>query len=186
VNKVIIIAAPSGAGKTTIVKRLLSKDSRLAFSVSATTRSKREGEVDGVDYYFLSEDDFQEKIKHVEFIEYEEVYKGTIYGTLRTEVDRLWNKGKTVVFDIDVAGALSIKNLLKEKALAIFIMPPSKEVLVERLQNRQTETMEKILMRLAKSDKEMNQAYLFDKVVINDDLELAVKQVEEVIEAFLK
>lgn len=184
-NKVIIITAPSGAGKTTIVRRLIQAHPSLAFSVSAATREQRAQEVNGVDYYFLSQSEFENKIRENAFLEYEEVYAGNYYGTLKSEVERLWALNKTVVFDIDVKGALNIKKILKDDALSIFIMPPNKETLMERLNGRKTETQEKINMRIAKADIELEYADKFDYCVVNDQLEVAIKEVEEIIEIFL-
>ncbi|MBP7478462.1 MAG: guanylate kinase, partial [Chitinophagales bacterium] len=167
-NKVIIITAPSGAGKTTIVRRLIQAYPSLAFSVSAATREQRAQEVNGVDYYFLSQGEFEKKIREDAFLEYEEVYAGNYYGTLKSEVERLWALDKTVVFDIDVKGAINIKKILKENALSIFIMPPNKETLIDRLRGRKTETQEKINMRISKADIELEYADKFDYCVVND------------------
>lgn len=185
-DKVIIITAPSGAGKTTLVKMLLEKNKQLAFSVSACTREKRVGEIDGRDYYFISPEAFQQKIKEDAFIEYEEVYKDNYYGTLKAEIERLWSEDKIVVFDIDVMGALRIKKKLGEKALSIFINPPSKEVLIARLKNRQTESEDKINMRIAKADKELSYAQQFDYCLLNDDLTLSYSKLEALVHEFIK
>jgi guanylate kinase len=185
-DKVIIITAPSGAGKTTLVKMLLEKHKNLAFSVSACTREKRPGEIDGKDYYFISPQAFQQKIEEDAFIEYEEVYKDNYYGTLKSEIARLWANNKIVVFDIDVMGALRIKRKLGEKALSIFINPPSKEVLIERLKNRKTESEEKINMRIAKADKELSYSQHFDHCLLNDDLGISFSKLEGLLNDFIK
>ncbi|MBI3235703.1 MAG: guanylate kinase, partial [Bacteroidetes bacterium] len=172
-GKLIIFSAPSGSGKTTIVRHLLETDPRLAFSVSACTREKRTHEVDGKDYYFLTEQDFKEKIESNEFVEWEEVYAGHFYGTLKSEIERLWSEGKHILFDIDVEGGLNIKHIYKEKALAVFVKPISIEVIKHRLTHRSTETPEKQQMRIAKAEKELAYENQFDKVLINDVLETA-------------
>ena len=173
-GKAIIVSAPSGAGKTTIVHRLLEMNLKLEFSVSATSRPKRGEEIDKQDYYFLSADEFRNKIKNNEFLEWEEVYPDQFYGTLKSEVARIWEKGNHVIFDVDVIGGLNLKEFFNEKALAIFIMPPNQETLENRLRSRKTETEEKIQMRIAKAGQEITKAKEFDKVVVNDDLAHAV------------
>lgn len=184
-GKLIIFSAPSGAGKTTIVKYLLSIFPEISFSISCTTRPKRENEVDGKDYYFLTEEQFQEKIKNNEFIEYEEVYKGRYYGTLHSEIERLWNQGKHVIFDIDVRGGLNLKKQFKDRALAIFIAPPSLKDLEERLKNRNTENLESLLTRIQKADEELSFAKDFDAVIINDNLEKAQNKAKTLVKNFL-
>lgn len=184
-GKLIIFSAPSGAGKTTIVQYLLSIFSEISFSISCTTRPKRENEVDGKDYYFLTEEQFQEKIKNNEFIEYEEVYKGRYYGTLHSEIERLWNQGKHVIFDIDVRGGLNLKKQFKDRALAIFIAPPSLKDLEERLKNRNTENLESLLTRIQKADEELSFAKDFDAVIINDNLEKAQNKAKALVKNFL-
>lgn len=184
-GKLIIFSAPSGAGKTTIVQYLLSIFSEISFSISCTTRPKRENEVDGKDYYFLTEEQFQEKIKNNEFIEYEEVYKGRYYGTLHSEIERLWNQGKHVIFDIDVRGGLNLKKQFKDRALAIFIAPPSLKDLEERLKNRNTENLESLLTRIQKADEELSFAKDFDAVIINDNLEKAQNKAKTLVKNFL-
>lgn len=184
-GKLIIFSAPSGAGKTTIVQYLLSIFPEISFSISCTTRPKRENEVDGKDYYFLTEEQFQEKIKNNEFIEYEEVYKGRYYGTLHSEIERLWNQGKHVIFDIDVRGGLNLKNQFKDRALAIFIAPPSLKDLEERLKNRNTENLESLLTRIQKADEELSFAKDFDAVIINDNLEKAQNKAKTLVKNFL-
>ncbi len=185
-NKLIIVSAPSGAGKTTIVRHLLSLPLPLAFSVSATSRAPRTGEVNGRDYYFLSTEAFRQKIEAGEFLEWEEVYPGTYYGTLKSEVERIWNDGKSVVFDVDVVGGLNIKKAYGDKALAIFIQPPSVEVLRQRLRNRSTESEEKIATRIAKAEYELSFAPQFDLVLINNILEVALAEAERVVKNFLE
>lgn len=184
-EKAIIITAPSGAGKTTLVKKLLASREDLAFSVSACTREKREGEQDGKDYYFLDPREFQRKIRRNEFLEWEEVYKGMFYGTLRSEVDRIWSDGKAVIFDIDVKGAKHLKAQLGEKARAIFIAPPSVEALKERLQGRGTESEETLKKRLDKSLAEMSFEKDMDLTVVNDDLDLAFAELSACVDEFL-
>ncbi|MFT5071734.1 MAG: guanylate kinase [Chitinophagales bacterium] len=184
-QKAIIITAPSGAGKTTLVKKLLAKRPELAFSVSACTRDKREGEVDGKDYHFLDQRDFKRKIRSGEFIEWEEVYEGMFYGTLNSEIHRIWESGKAVIFDIDVTGAVHLKKELGDKALAIFIAPPSVEILKYRLSGRGTETEESLNKRLSKSIDELEFKNQMDTFVINDDLELAFNELNEKVDEFI-
>ena len=184
-GKLIIFSAPSGSGKTTIVKHLLQQIPTLGFSVSATTRSQRAGEADGKDYYFLSQQDFKEKIDSGEMIEWEEVYQGTYYGTLSTEIERLWEKGKQVLFDVDVQGGLSIKKKYGEKALSIFVKVPSIEVLEQRLRSRGTDSEESIKTRLQKVQFEMGFQDDFDVVLINDNLQDAQKRAVELVQEFL-
>ncbi len=183
--KLIIVSAPSGAGKTTIVRHLLSLPIPVEFSVSATSRSLRSGEVEGKDYYFLSPEVFKYKVGNNEFLEWEEVYPGTCYGTLNSEVERIWNKGKSVIFDVDVVGGLNIKSIYGEKALAIFVQPPSVETLRLRLRSRSTETDEKIDMRIAKAEYELGFAKRFDVILVNDKLEDALCEVEKLVRIFL-
>lgn len=184
-RKSIVISAPSGAGKSTIVKALLAQNPALAFSISACSRPPRGEEQDGVHYYFLSPESFKEKIAARAFFEWEEVYTGMFYGTLNAELERIWAAGQIVVFDVDVVGGLRIKELLGEKCLSIFIQPPSIAVLAERLRKRQTDAEDKIQMRLAKAEEEINRAPEFDVVVVNDDLNLAIDQVATQIKQFL-
>ena len=173
-GKSVIFSAPSGAGKTTIVRHLLSQpELALAFSVSATTRPPRGNEVDGQDYFFLTEAEFKHHIDSGLLVEWEEVYPGKFYGTLKSELERLWLAGKTVLFDVDVVGGANLRQTLGERALAIFIQPPSLEVLNQRLQQRGTESPERIAERMAKAGWELEQRDKFDRVLINDDLELA-------------
>ncbi len=184
-GKIIIFSAPSGAGKTTIVKHLLSIIPEISFSISCTTRPKRENETDGKDYYFLTEEEFKTKITNKEFIEYEEVYKGRFYGTLHSEIERLWGQGRHVIFDIDVKGGLNLKKQFKDRALAIFIAPPSLKDLKERLKARNTEDEQALKMRVEKADEELSFAKDFDAVIINDNLEKAKSKAENLVKTFL-
>jgi guanylate kinase len=185
-EKCIVLSAPSGSGKTTIAKHLLALEHlNLAFSVSATSRPPRGQEVEGKDYYFLSEAAFKAKIAEGAFSEYEEVYPGMFYGTLKSEVARIWALGKNVVFDIDVVGGLNIKKQFPQKTISIFIKPPSKAALAERLRQRGTDSADKIAMRLKKAHDEMARATDFDVVVVNDNLETAKSETEEYITNFL-
>jgi len=186
-GKLIIFSAPSGAGKTTIVHHLIESFSdQLEFSVSATSRKIRGDEAEGVDYYFISVEDFKNKITGGEFVEYEEVYKDQFYGTLQKEIWRIWRKGKHVIFDVDVKGGLNLKKQFGEKALAVFVMPPSLKALEDRLKKRETETAESIKRRLAKAPKEMETAKLFDKIIVNEDLQKAFSKAEKIVGEFLK
>ena len=185
-GKLIIFSAPSGAGKTTIVRHLLSRHSdKISFSISASTRLPREGEVDKKDYYFISKEEFLHRIAKKEFIEFEEVYSGTFYGTLRSEVERIWALGKHVIFDIDVEGGLHLKRKFGDRALAIFVQPPSLDVLVQRLRGRGTDSEEKLGERIAKAEKELGYADRFDVILKNDDLNLACSEAEQLLPAFL-
>ncbi|MFI3267703.1 MAG: guanylate kinase [Rikenellaceae bacterium] len=185
-NKVIIFSAPSGSGKSTIISQLLKKFTNFEFSISATSRAPRGEEQNGVDYYFLTEEEFKTRVENDEFLEYEEVYKGTSYGTLKTELNRIWEKGNVVLFDVDVVGGTNIKKLLGDDAISIFIMPPSVETLRSRLISRNTDSIEAIEKRVAKAEKEISYAPEFDTTVINDSLEKAVEDVESIIIDFLK
>lgn len=185
-GKMVIFTAPSGAGKTTLVKHVLDRYPRqIGFSTSATTRDKRDYEIDGKDYYFLSEEDFRQKISDGEFIEWEDVYNGQLYGTLKSEVDRLWAEGKHIIFDIEVKGATNIKNMYGDDCLAVFIKPPSFNILVKRLKNRKTESASSLNKRIARMKKELSYESSFDKVLVNDLLEVACKEGEIIIESFL-
>lgn len=185
-GKCIIFSAPSGAGKTSIVKHLLSVRNDLEFSISACTREKRKDEIDGKDYYFLSSDEFRKKIEEDAFIEWEQVYQDQYYGTLKSEIERIWDKGKHVIFDVDVLGGLSLTKYFKEKALAIFVKAPSIEALEKRLRSRGTEDDEKIAKRLSKAAQEMDYAKWFDVELLNEDLTKACKEAGQMVEAFLK
>lgn len=186
-NKLIIFSAPSGSGKTTIVRHLLSLEKlNLAFSISATSRAPRGQEQHGKEYYFLSTEEFKKHIANADFLEWEEVYAGNFYGTLKSEVERLWAEGKTVLFDIDVIGGLRIKEQFPEQSLAIFVKPPSVEELEKRLRQRQTETEEKIKMRLDKAHQELSVVHKFDVIIENDDLQKALQEAENVVCEFLK
>lgn len=185
-GKALIFSAPSGSGKTTIVRHLLSiADLNLSFSVSATSRNIRPKETNGVDYYFISETEFLERARQGEFIEWEEVYKGQYYGTLKSEIDRIWSLNKNVIFDVDVVGGLSLKKYFGTSALAVFIQPPGIEALRFRLMNRSTETPEKIAMRIQKAQSEMKYASKFDVIIVNDILEDALIQAESKARDFL-
>jgi guanylate kinase len=184
-NKLVIITAPSGSGKTTICKFLLNEFPMLQFSISATTREKREGETDGKDYYFLSKEDFIQKINQNEFLEFEEVYEGRYYGTLRSEVQRLWDEGCDALFDIDVQGAVNLKTKFSEIALLIFIQAPLDQ-LEERLRQRNTETEHTLKTRLEKSIHEMEFKKYADVVIHNEVLERAMKETADIVAAFLQ
>jgi guanylate kinase len=183
--KLIIVSAPSGAGKTSIVKELLKSGLNLEFSISACSRNKRPAETHGCDYYFLGIGGFKEKIKEDAFIEWEEVYKDHFYGTLKSEVDRISQNGKNVIFDVDVVGGLNIKKLYKENALAIFILPPSEQVLKERLRNRNTESEDKLELRMDKAREELTFASRFDVRIVNDKLPLAIEECKNAILNFI-
>ncbi|MDE6296248.1 MAG: guanylate kinase [Muribaculaceae bacterium] len=186
-GKIIILSAPSGTGKSTIISRLIDMaDLCLGFSISATSRMPRGAEQHGREYYFLSEQEFKNRAVNGEFVEWEEVYPGTCYGTLLSEVERVTCSGRNLIMDVDVKGALNIKKYFGEKALAIFVMPPSKEELEKRLRARSTDSEESILKRLSKADFEMSFAPQFDKVIINDDLNKAVETTGELIREFSK
>lgn len=185
-NKMIILSAPSGSGKSTIIQYLLQKGFPLEFSISATTRSPRGSEKNGVEYYFYSVDEFKQKIQNNEFVEYEEVYENRFYGTLKAECDRIWQKGNVIVFDVDVAGGMRLKKLFGDKALSLFIKAPSVEVLRKRLEGRKTDSAEEIQKRLDKAAYEMQFADKFDKIVVNDDLTRACCDAERLLIDFLK
>ncbi|MBQ9554835.1 MAG: guanylate kinase [Muribaculaceae bacterium] len=185
-GKLIIISAPSGSGKSTIIGRIMQDESlQLAFSVSATTRPRRGQEVHGVDYYYLSQEEFEDKIKADELVEYQEVYPGRYYGTLKSEVERITGMGKNVVLDLDVLGGVNVKKMYGDRALAIFIQPPSVEVLRQRLINRGTDSMEDIKARVDKAEFEISIGPQFDHTVINEDLDTAVNEVHDLIATFI-
>ncbi len=186
-GKLIVFSAPSGSGKTTIVRHLLEQEElNLEFSISATSRPKRDNETDGKDYYFLDAQAFKNRIKNDEFLEWEEVYRDNFYGTLKTEVKRIWANGKNVIFDIDVSGGLRIKRKFPEQTIAIFVKPPSVDELKIRLKKRKTESDDKINMRIAKASAELATAPLFDVVVINDTLEHALQESYNLVSSFIK
>jgi guanylate kinase len=185
-GKLIVFSAPSGSGKTTIVRHLLKQDNlNLEFSISATSRERRGDEINGKDYYFLSASEFKQKIKNEEFLEWEEVYRDNFYGTLKTEVERIWAKGKHVIFDIDVSGGLRIKRKFPKETLAVFVKPPSIDELKIRLKKRETESADKINMRIAKASAELATAPLFDVIIENDHLEKALNEAETLVGNFV-
>ncbi|MCD7710844.1 MAG: guanylate kinase [Porphyromonadaceae bacterium] len=185
-GKLVIFSAPSGSGKTTIINYLLTQNLNLAFSISATSRAPRGQERNGVEYYFLTPDEFRNRIANGDFLEFEEVYADKFYGTLKSEVERLTSEGKNVVFDVDVAGGVNIKRFYGPQALSIFIQPPSLEELRRRLQGRATDAPDVIESRLAKAEYEMGFAPKFDKIIINDDLATAEKEALQIVWTFLK
>lgn len=184
-GKLVIFSAPSGAGKTTIVHYLLSKIPQLEFSISATTRESRGTEENLKDYYFISKEEFLHKVAKHEFVEFEEVYSGTFYGTLKSEIQRIWDADKHVVFDIDVEGGLRLKKKYEDNALAIFVQPPSLEVLVQRLGGRGTDSPEKLKERIDKAGKELQYAERFDIILPNNDLQTACEEAEKIVRKFL-
>ncbi|NOU19532.1 MAG: guanylate kinase [Bacteroidales bacterium] len=184
-GKLLILSAPSGSGKTTIVKHLLKVLPNLEFSISACSRPKRNGEVDGKDYYFLSVDEFMRRISNNEFIEWEEVYEGSFYGTLKSEIERIWAKNNVVVFDVDVKGGINLKKQFGNNALSIFVKPPSIEALKQRLESRGTESIESLNKRVGKAAEEMTYSNQFDKILINDCLDRSSKEAEDVVKAFI-
>lgn len=184
-GKIIIITAPSGAGKTSITRYLINKYPKLAFSISAATRQARGPEKNGVDYYFMSLEEFREKIKNDEFVEWEMVYQGKYYGTLKSELERIWTEGRTPILDIDVKGAIHVQQQFPHTSLSIFVLPPSLEELKKRLQGRGTETPENMAIRLNKASYELSFSHSFNKVVINDNFEEACSQAEAAIKDFI-
>ena len=186
-GKAIIFSAPSGSGKTTIVRHLLEKNPDLGFSISASTRDKRgRTEAHGKDYYFLTPEEFKKKIDSNEFVEWEEVYEGNFYGTLKSEIERIWGSGKNVIFDVDVKGGIALKNYFGDRALAIFVKVPSLEILKERLHDRGTESEESLSRRLFKAKFEMTFQDKFDKVLVNENLDHSLRQAQELYDAFKK
>ena len=184
-EKLIVISAPSGGGKTSIVHQLLKDIPELSFSVSASSREKRENEVHGKDYYFLGAEGFHKKIEQDAFLEWEQVYENQYYGTLRSEIERIWSEGKTVIFDVDVDGGLNIKKQYPKECLSIFIMPPSLEVLAERLIGRGSDSDESIKQRLYKAEEEISKSKLFDNIILNDNFKIACEQTNQVITNFI-
>lgn len=184
-RKAILFSAPSGSGKTTIIREILKRFDCFEFSISATSRQPREGERDGVDYFFLSPEEFQRRVQAGEFLEWEEVYANVCYGTLKSEIDRIWKNGHVIIFDVDVNGGMNIKKYFGPDALALFVMPPSVEVLEQRLRSRGTESEEAIVKRLARSAAELEKAPLFDVTIVNDVLGDAVDQTQKVINNYL-
>ncbi len=184
-QKVIIFSAPSGSGKTTLVKHALEQFPQLAFSISCTTRNPRGIEQNGIDYHFISPEEFRKRISENAFVEFEEVYRDKFYGTLKSEVERIWNDGKTVIFDVDVKGGIALKKYFEEKALSIFVMPPSVEELERRLIQRDTDDLQTIRTRVEKAEEEMKYRTEFDETVINTDLETAKNEVTSLINQFL-
>jgi len=186
-GKAFIFSAPSGSGKTTIVKHLIKTKNNLEFSISACTRDKRgRTEENGKDYYFLTPEEFKKKIDNDEFIEWEEVYPGNFYGTLKSEIDRIWESGKSVIFDVDVKGGLSLKDYFKEKALAVFVKVPSLDVLSQRLSSRASETSESLSQRLFKAKFELEFEDKFDITILNNQLETSLAEAEKAVDDFLK
>lgn len=185
-GKVIIVSAPSGAGKTSIVRHLLEQVPDLKFSISATTRPKRDYEIDGKDYYFLTPEQFKERLANDEFLEWQEVYADQFYGSLKSEVERIWSNGQAVIFDVDVLGGLNIKKFYGDEALSVFIEPPTMEELENRLKNRGTENDASLKKRLAKAEYELSFARQFDKIVLNDDLKTAQQEMIELVRDFLE
>ena len=184
-GKLIVISAPSGAGKTSIIHFLLEQMDVLSFSVSACSRARRDNETDGIDYRFLAVEQFQKEIKENTFLEWEEVYENQYYGTLKSEVERIWNEGKCVIFDVDVMGGLNIKKQYPTECLSIFIMPPSLAVLEERLQSRGSESVESLQKRLTKAKGEIAKSEEFDKIILNDNFEVTCKESMEAIQTFI-
>lgn len=185
-GKLVIFSAPSGSGKTTIVRELLKRFPQFEFSISATSRQPRGQERDGVDYYYLSNDEFRARVERDEFVEWEEVYAGTCYGTLKSEMERIWAKGNIIVFDVDVMGGINLKSLFGDDACSIFIMPPSVEELERRLRGRGTDSEEVIQKRINKAEFELSKADQFDFTVVNDVLDVAVDEATDIITNFLK
>lgn len=185
-GKLIIISAPSGCGKSTIINEIIKNEElKLSFSISATTREPRRGEIDGVNYYFLTEDDFKKAIKNDELVEYEEVYPGRYYGTLKKEIERICSLGRNVILDIDVKGGINVKKIYGESALSIFIMPPSIDILRQRLFSRGTESIEAINERVGKAEFEISFANDFDYQIVNDQLNVAIEKTEQIIKNFV-
>ena len=185
-NKVVIFSAPSGSGKTTLVKHCLEVFPSLEFSISATTREPRGSEEHGKDYYFFSPEEFRQKISEDAFVEYEEVYRDKFYGTLKSEIERIWDSQKVVIFDVDVVGGLNLKKILGEKAMSVFIAPPSVDELEQRLINRDTDSEETIKTRINKAQEELEYKNQFDEVLVNDDLDKAKQEIEKLVQKFIQ
>jgi guanylate kinase len=185
-GKLVIISGPSGSGKTTIVKHLLDSGLNLSFSISATTRQPRGDEKDGIDYFFLPVEEFREKIKKGEFVEWEEVYENVLYGTLKSEMERIWESGCHVLFDVDVKGGINLKKIYGNRGIALFIMPPSVEELHNRLSKRASDSKDKIKMRIAKAEEEINLSNQFDTIIVNKILDVARGEVLQMVSSFLK
>lgn len=185
-GKLVIFSAPSGSGKTTIVRELLKHFPQFEFSISATSRQPRGQEQNGVDYYFMSNEEFRQRVERDEFVEWEEVYAGTCYGTLKSEMERIWSKGNIIIFDVDVMGGINLKKLFGEDACSMFIMPPSVEELERRLRGRGTDSEETIQKRIAKAEFELSKSPEFDYTVVNDDLQVAIDEAKAIINNFLK
>lgn len=186
IGKCVIFSAPSGAGKTTIVHHLLDRKLGLEFSISACSREPRPNEIDGKDYHFLGIEGFQKNIQENAFVEWEEVYTGNYYGTLKTELNRIWKNGNTVIFDVDVIGGLNLKRIFGDNALAIFVQPPSYDELEKRLRYRSTETEDKIQQRMSKAKTELSHANEFDTIIVNDNLEKAVEEATKLVSTFIQ
>ena len=184
-QKLIVISGPSGSGKTSIIDHLLNEMTGLSFSISACSREKRDDETDGKDYYFLGYKGFKKKIQENSFLEWEEVYQDQFYGTLKSELERIWSAGKTVIFDVDVVGGLNIKKQYPKECLSIFIMPPSLEVLSKRLKDRGSESSESLEKRLEKAEEEIARSKEFDKVIINDNFDVACHEISQLVKTFI-
>ncbi len=185
-GKLVIFSAPSGSGKTTIVRELLKYFPQFEFSISATSRQPRGQEQNGIDYYFMTNEEFRQRVERGEFVEWEEVYQGTCYGTLKSEMERIWSKGNIIIFDVDVMGGINLKKLFGEDACSMFIMPPSVEELERRLRGRGTDSEETIQKRIAKAEFELSKSPEFDYTVVNDDLQVAIDEAKAIINNFLK
>lgn len=185
-GKLVIFSAPSGSGKTTIVRELLKHFPQFEFSISATSRQPRGQEQNGIDYYFMTNEEFRQRVERDEFVEWEEVYAGTCYGTLKSEMERIWSKGNIIIFDVDVMGGINLKKLFGEDACSMFIMPPSVEELERRLRGRGTDSEETIQKRIAKAEFELSKSPEFDYTVVNDDLQVAIDEAKAIINNFLK